>query len=138
MSKLLRIDGMVKFHNLNGEPIKNIVVEIPETSEEQSLGLMHRDPISEDQGMLFIYSEPQQVSMWMKNVKFPLDIIFVNDRQLIESVQEETEPFSSTLYNSKGLCKYAVEVIGGFTNKYRIEKGQKIEIKRNTGILKGE
>jgi len=138
MAKLLRVDGMVKFFNLNKEHTKNILVEIPENSEEQSTGLMNREEINENQGMLFIYDEPQHLSMWMKNVKFSIDIIFVNNRKIIENVIKNAEPLSSTLYNSKGPCKYAVEVIAGFTDTYRVEKGQQIEIKRNLGSLEGE
>lgn len=138
MSKLLRVDGIVKFFNLNKEHTKNIRVEIAETTEEQSFGLMNRDPISLDEGMLFPYQEPEQASMWMKNVRFPLDIIFIDDRQLIMNIYRMTKPLSSTLYNSNGLCKYVVEVVGGFCDTYRIAKDQKIEIVRNTGNLRGD
>lgn len=131
-TKRLRVDGMVKFFNLNREHTKNIVVEIPETTEEQSVGLMNRDPISYDQGMLFIFSEPSVQSMWMKNVNFPLDIIFIDTRQLILNIEENTEPRTSKLYESNGLCKYVVEVLGGFCEKFKVEKGQKIEFSRNT------
>jgi uncharacterized protein len=138
MSKILRVDGMVKFFNLNGEHVKNIVVEIAETLEEQSLGLMNRDPITYDQGMLFIYSEPQIASMWMKNVNFPLDLIFIDNRQLILNIKANAKPRTSELHESNGLCKYVVEVLGGFCEKYKIEKEQKVVLKRNTTGSKGE
>lgn len=138
MSKILRVDGMVKFFNLNGEHTKNIVVEIPETLEEQSIGFMNRDQITYDQGMLFIFSEPRIASMWMKNVNFPLDMIFIDNRQLILNIEKNTKPRTSDLYESKGLCKYVVEVLGGFCEKYKVEKGQKVVLKRNTTGMKGE
>jgi len=128
----LRVDGMVKFFNLNGDHTKNILVEIPETTEEQSFGLMNRDPITYDQGMLFIFSQSEVANFWMKNVNFPLDMIFIDSRQLILNIEKNTEPRSSYLYKSKGLCKYVVEVLGGFCEEFKVEKKQKIEIKRNT------
>jgi uncharacterized membrane protein (UPF0127 family) len=131
-TKRLRVDGMVKFFNLNREHTKNIVVEIAETSEEQSVGLMNRDQLTYDQGMFFIFNKPGIQLMWMKNVNFPLDMIFIDTRQLILNIEANTEPRTSTLYESKGLCKYVVEVLGGFCEKFKVDKGQKIEFIRNT------
>jgi hypothetical protein len=131
-TKRLRVDGIVKFFNLNREHTKNIVVEIPETTEEQSVGLMNRDPISYDQGMFFIFDKDRVQSMWMKNVNFSLDMIFVDNRQLILNIEENTEPRTSNLYESNGLCKYVIEVLGGFCEKFKVEKNQKIEFVKHT------
>ncbi|MDQ8180508.1 DUF192 domain-containing protein [Pelagicoccus sp. SDUM812005] len=55
---------------------KTLTIEFAITPSEQRKGLMGRDGIADDHGMLFVYQEPQQMSYWMKNVDFPIDIGF--------------------------------------------------------------
>ena len=58
---------------------KKYKVEIADTPEKQEKGLMGRKSLPENQGMLFIYDEPQDLSYWMKDTLISLDIIFIDD-----------------------------------------------------------
>lgn len=67
---------------------KKYKVEIADTTEKQEKGLMGRESLPEDQGMLFIYDEPQDLSYWMKNTLISLDIIFIDDDMEVVSVKQ--------------------------------------------------
>lgn len=67
---------------------KKYKVEIADTPEKQEKGLMSRESLPEDQGMLFIYDEPQDLSYWMKNTLISLDIIFIDDDMEVVSVKQ--------------------------------------------------
>lgn len=67
---------------------KKYKVEIADTPEKQEKGLMDRESLPEDQGMLFIYDEPQDLSYWMKNTLISLDIIFIDDDMEVVSVKQ--------------------------------------------------
>lgn len=67
---------------------KKYKVEIADTPEKQKKGLMGRESLPENQGMLFIYDEPQDLSYWMKNTLISLDIIFIDDDMEVVSVKQ--------------------------------------------------
>ncbi len=67
---------------------KKYKVEIADTPEKQEKGLMSRESLPENQGMLFIYDEPQDLSYWMKNTLISLDIIFIDDDMEVISVKQ--------------------------------------------------
>lgn len=67
---------------------KKYKVEIADTTEKQEKGLMGRESLPENQGMLFIYDEPQDLSYWMKNTLISLDIIFIDDDMEVVSVKQ--------------------------------------------------
>lgn len=67
---------------------KKYKVEIAYTPEKQEKGLMGRESLPKDQGMLFIYDEPQDLSYWMKNTLISLDIIFIDDDMEVVSVKQ--------------------------------------------------
>lgn len=93
-------------------------------------GLMHREYLKENKGMFFPFLFPWHRFFYMKNVKIPLDIIFVNRKNRIISIYEapvESGP-NYKLYWSHGFCKYVIEINKGFCKKNNIKKGNSIEI----------
>lgn len=101
-------------------------VEMATTEQERETGLMYRKELAEGRGMLFDFSPPQQVSMWMKNTFIPLDMIFIKADGRILRIAENTEPQSEKIIPSGGLAKGVLEVIGGTARKYGIEPGDKV------------
>lgn len=83
-------------------------VEIADTPEKQKKGLMGRESLPSDQGMLFIYDEPQDVSYWMKNTSVSLDIIFIDDDMEVISVKQG-QPMSEEPITEKDV-QYVLEV----------------------------
>lgn len=87
---------------------KTYKVEIADTPEKQRKGLMGRKSLPSDQGMLFIYDEPQDVSYWMKNTSVSLDIIFIDDDMEVISVKQG-QPMSEEPITEKDV-QYVLEV----------------------------
>jgi uncharacterized protein len=97
---------------------------------QKTKGLMNRKELSENKGMFFSFCFPWIRFFWMKNVKIPLDIIFINHKKEIIKIYEapvETGFFCKN-YCSMGFCKYVVETNMGFCKKHNISKGDKIII----------
>ncbi len=71
---------------------QKIYVEIADSSEEKKQGLSGRESLAENKGMLFIYPEPGNYSFWMKEMRFNLDFVFINDQKVVDL--KENIPFS--------------------------------------------
>jgi uncharacterized membrane protein (UPF0127 family) len=101
-------------------------VEMATTEEEKTTGLMFRKALPAGRGMLFDFSPPQEVSMWMKNTFLSLDMIFIQADGRILRIAENTEPQSTRIIASSGLVKGVLEVIAGTAKKYGIEPGDRV------------
>ena len=80
----------------------NFAIEIATTDQERALGLMFRRSLPENAGMLFLYDRPQPATMWMKNTLIPLDMVFISADGRVHRIEENAEPFSTTLIPSEG------------------------------------
>lgn len=106
-------------------------VELALTPDEQSQGLMHRETLPADQGMLFIYEEPLVASFWMKNMLFPLDILFFDqERHLIHSADNVPPCKQSPCpnYRSPSPVLYILELNPGTRKKLQLEIGSTLNI----------
>lgn len=101
-------------------------VEIARTDEERRTGLMHRRHLPEGRGMLFDFSSPQEISMWMKNTYISLDMIFIDADGRILRIAEDTEPESTRIISSRGPARAVLEVIAGTARKYGIAPGDRV------------
>lgn len=88
---------------------KQYTVEIAATDSARERGLMRRDSMPENWGMIFVFKEPQMQSFWMKNTRIPLDIIYLDADGKVVSVHQ-MKPFDESPVNSKGPAKYAIEL----------------------------
>ena len=100
-------------------------IEVPTTSGEFRLGLMFRESLEEDSGMLFTFEESAQQSFHMKDTKIPLDIAFITQDGIIESIKE-LEPYVSLPVYSEGPIRYALEVNRGWFAEHNIEVGDQL------------
>jgi uncharacterized membrane protein (UPF0127 family) len=105
---------------------RNFRVEIAVTPEQRQQGLMYRESLAADTGMLFLYGEDRQVRMWMKNTLIPLDMIFIRRDGTVESVAERTIPLSSAIVASKGDVAAVLEVNGGTAARLGIRPGDRV------------
>lgn len=87
---------------------KEYEVLVAETEEEKTKGLQDVEELDDDEGMLFVYNEPQQVVFWMQDTTVPLDIIFINDDFEVISVQKGV-PLSEDLLSEDNVL-YVLEV----------------------------
>jgi hypothetical protein len=101
-------------------------VELAVSREQQAQGLMYRQSLAADAGMLFIYRPARPVSMWMKNTLIPLDMLFIaEDGEIVKTV-ERTVPFSLTTISSDGRVRAVLEINGGMINRLGIRPGDRL------------
>jgi len=102
-------------------------VEVADTSEAQSRGLMFRNELGDLEGMLFPSEVPGIRSFWMKNTPISLDIIFVGMDGRIINIAASTEPYSLESVYSEGMTSAVLELRGGTATELGIRSGDKVE-----------
>lgn len=101
-------------------------VELAVTPAQQAQGLMYRQRMEPDAGMLFLYDRPQNVVMWMKNTLIPLDMIFIDAKGRITGIEERTVPFSTQTIESPGLASAVLELNAGTAERLGIRVGDRL------------
>ncbi|QCN94251.1 DUF192 domain-containing protein [Azospirillum argentinense] len=101
-------------------------VELAETPAQQAQGLMFREKMAADAGMLFIYDRPQPASFWMKNTLIPLDMIFIGADGRIVNIHANAVPQSLDAVNSAGPVKGILEINGGMSARLGIRPGDRV------------
>jgi uncharacterized membrane protein (UPF0127 family) len=119
-----REDASLTFTSAQGQTVASVNVEIAETEQARTQGLMGRKRMAEGQGMLFIFPGEEYRSFWMANTPLSLDIIFVNKAGSIVTVQRNTVPYSEESIPSTAPATYVVEVNAGFCDRHGVREGQ--------------
>ena len=102
-------------------------VTLAQTPHERQKGLMYRETLNANEGMLFIFPTSDDHSFWMKNTYLPLDMVFIDENWLVVGIIENTEPMSLASRSIGRHSRYVLEVPAGTCRRYQIQKGQKIE-----------
>jgi len=113
---------------LNG---KRFTVELAETPDQQALGLMFRENLPDDHGMLFPFPFAAKRSFWMKNTRIPLDIFYFDENLSLVSVSENTPPCRTQRcpsYPSSGPAKYVLELNSGKAAELGVQAGDVLEL----------
>ena len=105
---------------------KKISVEITESSEEKARGLMFRTSLADDQGMLFFYDTPQDITMWMRNTYISLDMVFIRADGVIQRIEARTEPLSESIISSGGNVVACLELAGGAAERMGLKAGDRV------------
>ena len=109
---------------INGEQTYN--VEIATTGKQLTQGLMYRNELPENEGMLFIFPKEQVISMWMKNTLIPLDMLFIDIHGKIVYIKQNAVP-GSREFIKPGMPALAVlELKGGIAEKNQINVGDMV------------
>ena len=116
----------VIIHTVTGKQV-SIVVELADTPEKRHLGLMYRQDLKENEGMLFLFPKEEPLTFWMKNTPLSLDIIFINQARQIVSILKEATPYSEKHLPSGRPAQFVLEVLAGFCGKKGIEVGDRVE-----------
>lgn len=122
--------GELSFTKADGGFISNIDIELAEDDAKRANGMMYRNEMKENQGMLFIFPSEDMQSFWMMNTVLSLDIIFVNADYEIVTIHKNAKPFDRSSYASTAPAQYVVEVKGGYCDKFKVETGDKIVWRR--------
>lgn len=105
----------------------HFTVEIADTQQKRSLGLMFREDVPTGTGMLFDFEKPRDVAMWMKNTYVPLDMLFIDEAGTILNIATDTTPLSLEPVRSAGPALGVLELRAGTTARLGIEAGDKVE-----------
>ena len=105
-------------------------VEIARTEAEQAQGLMNRETLAADRGMVFPYDPPRPASFWMKNTLIPLDIIFIRADGTVARIEANTVPLSLDPVVSGEPVGTVLELAGGRAAELGITPGAKVAWQR--------
>ena len=106
---------------------KTLQVEIVQNDEERMRGLMHRDQLPAEQGMLFVFEEAQIQSFWMRNTFIALDIAFIDANGKIIDIQRMTPLDETKSYQSPAPVPYVLEVNAGWFERNGIGVGETVK-----------
>ncbi|MBW3004810.1 DUF192 domain-containing protein [Candidatus Woesearchaeota archaeon] len=105
-------------------------LELAATPSERAKGLMHRESLGENDGMLFVFEKESILGFWMKNTLISLDMIFIDSNNKIVDIMTavpcEKDPCKS--YTPQAESKYVLEVNAGFAEKHNIQIGDEIKL----------
>jgi uncharacterized membrane protein (UPF0127 family) len=122
-----------QFLGREGKKGCRFTLELARTPGEQNKGLMFRDSLPADRGMLFVFDGDGMRNFWMLNTRIPLDMIFIDSGFKVVHVHHQAVPHDTTAINSRAPARYVLEVIGGRASQCSIETGAKVKF---TGLSK--
>jgi len=109
---------------------KRFTVEVADDDAERSRGLMFRDELAADHGMVFIHDEEAPQSYWMKNTRIPLDILFFDHSRKLVSTQQRIPPCSlgdrCPPFRSEVPALYALELNAGMAESLGVQAGDEL------------
>ncbi len=128
------ISALTSARNQQAIDIKGnkISLEIADSEDEQRKGLSARDSLPKDKGMLFKFQKTDTHTFWMKDMRFPIDIIFINGEKIVtiyENVQPETEKAENlSLYTPTEPADKVIELNAGLAKEFGLKTGDTIKI----------
>ena len=121
---------MVAIETAQGEV--NVTVEVVATRPKIERGLMFREHLPPDAGMLFLMGGETDHTFYMRNTLIPLDMIFITKDMTIAGIVERAEPRTETLRSVGAPSLYVLEVNGGWTAAHQVKSGAKVRFVRVT------
>lgn len=110
----------------SGEAISTIEIEVADNDQLRARGLMYRESMPKNAGMLFIFDYEAMQSFWMKNTYIALDILFVDKEMQIVNIHHNATPLKEWNYESTAPAMYVVEVNGGYCTQHGVKEGDTI------------
>jgi len=101
-------------------------IELAVSSQQQAQGLMYRQSLAADAGMLFLYRPAREVSMWMRNTLIPLDMLFIAEDGTVVRVAERAVPLSLATISSGERVRAVLEINGGMASRLGIRPGDRV------------
>jgi hypothetical protein len=101
-------------------------IEIADDEAERAQGLMFREALASNAGMLFIYPDPQPVAFWMKNTLIPLDMLFFDRAGRLVKLHENATPGDLSAIPGEGRVQMVLEINGGLSRAIGIKEGTEL------------
>ena len=115
----------------NGKQIK---IEIADNTFQQAKGLMFRETLDKNSGMLFIFDKPQILTFWMQNTLIPLDMIWLDENYIVVDITKNAQPCppntKCATYSPNKPAIYVLEVNAGYSDENNINAGDKLTLKK--------
>lgn len=107
--------------------VHRFTVEVAASLEQQQTGMMNRNSLAPDRGMIFPYDPPQPVAFWMKNTLIPLDMVFIAPGGKILRIEDSAVPLSLDQVPSGGTIEAVLELAGGRAAELGIKPGDQVD-----------
>jgi len=109
-------------------PMQTVKLEVADTSAARTLGLSGRPCMPYDQGMLFLFPQPGNYGFWMKDTKFPLDMVWLNQSKQVVYLKTDAQPSSyPKTYTNSQPASYVLELNAGSVAKQAISLGKTLD-----------
>ena len=105
---------------------QTVNAEIADTPETRRLGLMFRKFLPENDGMLFLFGENRDLSMWMKNTYLPLDMVFIDENGVVKCLAKNAEPMTLTHISCDEKTAAVLEINAGKIDEWGVFKGDTV------------
>jgi hypothetical protein len=123
----------VTLQDRDGRPV-TVRVEVVSRPADLARGLMHRDHLAPDAGMLFVYPDEDVRSFWMKNTLIPLDMLFIGANLRVVGVVENATPLSLEPRTVDAPARFVLEVNGGTVRRHGIKLGSLVRLEAVPGL----
>ena len=114
-------------------------IEVARTEVEKIRGLSGREGLAPGEGMLFVYEEPARPAMWMRGMRFSLDILWIRDGRVVDLVTNVMPPppgETPRIFSSREEARYVLEVPAGFVERYGIVLNERVQILLEEGRVR--
>lgn len=118
-------EARLVINSAGGEHVFN--VEVVDTDETRAKGLMYRQELADDAGMLFDFKHERPVSFWMRNTFIPLDMLFITAQGEVKNIHVNARPHDTTSIPSDGPVQFVLEIPGGRSVELGIAAGDRVE-----------
>jgi hypothetical protein len=128
----------LKEGKIGSSPTANVIIgnhtfKVSEavSQQEQEIGLSETGSISQDQGMIFLFKAPAYYSFWMKDMKFPIDIIYIKEDTIVTIKSNAQPPKNASgnliIYTPTDPADKVLEIQAGLSQKYNFKNGDKVK-----------
>jgi uncharacterized membrane protein (UPF0127 family) len=127
----------LKNNNVSKSPTATInnhtfKLELAKTQQDKVIGLSKKEMLDKNTGMLFLFERPSILSFWMKDMKFPIDIIFIKNNRIVTIHKNVLPPKNPNdklpIYNSKELADTVLEINAGLSKKYNFKENDLVRL----------
>ncbi|MBI5496977.1 MAG: DUF192 domain-containing protein [Deltaproteobacteria bacterium] len=101
-------------------------VEVAENDRQRTHGLMFKEKLADDEGMVFLFDRTEVLNFWMRNTPLPLDMIFLGDDRRVVGVYENATPFSEARMSVGKPSRYVLEVNAGWARRHGVGPGTQV------------
>ena len=125
---IFKKEGELKLYKSQSDSlIVKLDIEIADNDYDVQTGLMYRNSMQDNRGMLFVFPTMRERFFYMRNTKFPLDLIYLDQNKYIVSFQENAKPFDESSLPSEVPAQYVLEVNAGLAEKWLLEIGDRMD-----------